>query len=399
MNLAGIPAEFFLFAAVLAGIALAHRHALPIAVTGLLAIVAYRWAGPGSHEGGGLPGLMAHLHHEWVTLANLLGLLIGFALLAQHFEASRAPESLRRLLPRGWASGWVLLVLVFVISGFLDNIAAAVIGASMAASVYGRRLHTGYLAAIVAASNAGGAGSVLGDTTTTMMWISGVAPEAVLRAYVPAVTALLVFGIPAALQQSRHAPMVDASGVCARVDLPRLFVVLGVLLVTLVTNLTVNGRYPEYADAFPYTGTAVVASLLLMAPLRAPDASALGPALKSAVFLLSLVLSASFMPVESLPPASAASTFVLGLVSSVFDNIPLTALALKQGGYDWAALAYAVGFGGSMIWFGSSAGVAVSSLFPQARSLREWMVEGWHVLLAYVAGYLAFMVILGWQPR
>jgi len=43
----------------------------------------------------------------------------------------------------------------------------------------------------------------------------------------------------------------------------------------------------------------------------------------------------------------------------VFDNIPLTRLALEQGGYDWAALAYAVGFGGSMLWFGSSAGVAV----------------------------------------
>src|SRR5437763_4155599 len=32
-------------------------------------------------------------------------------------------------------------------------------------------------------------------------------------------------------------------------------------------------------------------------------------------------------------------------LSSVFDNIPLTALALEQGHYDWGALAYAVGFG------------------------------------------------------
>ena len=48
----------------------------------------------------------------------------------------------------------------------------------------------------------------------------------------------------------------------------------------------------------------------------------------------------------------------------MFDNIPLTALALKQGGYDWGFLAYAVGFGGSMIWFGSSAGVALANLYP-----------------------------------
>ena len=51
-------------------------------------------------------------------------------------------------------------------------------------------------------------------------------------------------------------------------------------------------------------------------------------------------------------------------MSAVFDNIPLTALALKQGGYDWGFLAYAVGFGGSMIWFGSSAGVALSNMYP-----------------------------------
>ena len=56
----------------------------------------------------------------------------------------------------------------------------------------------------------------------------------------------------------------------------------------------------------------------------------------------------------------------LGFLSSVFDNIPLTALALKQGGYDWGFLAYTVGFGGSMIWFGSSAGVAISNMYPQA---------------------------------
>ncbi len=51
----------------------------------------------------------------------------------------------------------------------------------------------------------------------------------------------------------------------------------------------------------------------------------------------------------------------------MFENIPLTALALKHGGYDWALLAYAVGFGGSLIWFGSSAGVLLTSQFPKAR--------------------------------
>jgi Na+/H+ antiporter NhaD/arsenite permease-like protein len=76
----------------------------------------------------------------------------------------------------------VLLVLVFVMSRFLDNIAAAMIGGAMAHTVFRARVHIGYLAAIVAASNGGGAGSVVGDTTTTMMWIAGVHPLEVLEA-------------------------------------------------------------------------------------------------------------------------------------------------------------------------------------------------------------------------
>ena len=74
------------------------------------------------------------------------------------------------------------------------------------------------------------------------------------------------------------------------------------------------------------------------------------------VFLMALVTCASLMPVEELPPASMWTAFALGFVSAVFDNIPLTKLCLEQGGYDWGVLAYSVGFGGSMIWFGSSAG-------------------------------------------
>ena len=70
-----------------------------------------------------------------------------------------------------------------MLSSFLDNIAAALIGGTMARHVFSGKVHIGYLAAIVAASNAGGAGSVVGDTTTTMMWIAGVSPLDVLEAY------------------------------------------------------------------------------------------------------------------------------------------------------------------------------------------------------------------------
>jgi Na+/H+ antiporter NhaD/arsenite permease-like protein len=133
-------------------------------------------------------------------------------------------------------------------------------------------------------------------------------------------------------------------------------------------------------------------------PLRQPAWGELPGAFKGSIFLLSLVLAASMMPVHKLPDASWHVALGLGFVSAVFDNIPLTALALNQGGYDWGFVAYAVGFGGSMIWFGSSAGVALTNLFPDAKSVFAWLRGGWHVALAYVIGFALMLVVHGWAP-
>jgi hypothetical protein len=170
-------------------------------------------------------------------------------------------------------------------------------------------------------------------------------------------------------------------------------------LAAVGTNITVNTFFPEVSDAFPFLGAAVWVAILLAVPLRKPEWSLLPDAAKGSVFLLSLVVCASMMPVEKLPVASWETTFGLGFISAVFDNIPLTALALAQGGYDWGVLAYAVGFGGSMIWFGSSSGVALSNLFPEARSVGAWLKNSWHVPLGYIIGFLVMLAVVGWHPH
>ena len=148
-----------------------------------------------------------------------------------------------------------------------------------------------------------------------------------------------------------------------------------------------------------FIGVAVWVAVLLTIKVRRHDWELLPETAMGSVFLLSLVSCASLMPVESLPAASWQTAFGLGFVSSVFDNIPLTALALKQGGYDWGVLAFAVGFGGSMIWFGSSAGVALSNLYPEARSVGLWLRHGWYVAVAYVIGFFVMLYSVGWHPH
>src|SRR5258708_10109429 len=183
-----VPVDFILFALILLGMGICNHPTFGVAVWGLAGVTAYKVVLTGFAQGPGFGGLAGLLAHEWVILANLFGLLMGFALLSKHFEDSNLPVVLPKILPDDWKGGFLLLVMVFVLSSFLDNIAAALIGGTMARGVFRGRIHIGYLAAIVAASNAGGSGSGVGDTTTPLRWIAGVNPRDVHGAYVSAAT-------------------------------------------------------------------------------------------------------------------------------------------------------------------------------------------------------------------
>lgn len=372
---------FGLFAATLLGIARFHKFALQIALGGLCAVMLTRLALTDFALG-------THLAHEWRILLNLAGLLLGFAVLADYFERSHLPEKLTVILPAGKKGAFALLLLVACLSAVLDNIAAALIGGAAAITLFKRRVHIGYLAAIVAASNAGGAGSVIGDTTTTMMWIEGASPLWVVEASVGAVVAILFFGGFASAQQNRLQPLVRSEHAPPPVDLVKLGIVLLIIVGAISANIGLD---------FPAAG--VWAAIVLGALVRAPNWKVLPPAATGMLFLTSLVLTASMMPVESLPAATQWTTLGLGFVSAFFDNIPLTKLAIDQNSYDWGFLAYAVGYGGSMLWFGSSAGVAISGLFPEAKSVKAWLVNGWHVAVGYVLGFLAMVLLVGWHAH
>jgi hypothetical protein len=239
----------------------------------------------------------------------------------------------------------------------------------------------------------------VGDTTTTMMWIDGVNPLDVLDAYIAAAAAMLFVAVFAAKQQHAYSPIMKDTPGGTRIDWPRVAIVATILGAAIAANVIANLYFVEVLDRFPVIGAAVWVAILATAAIRAPDWSQVPAALKGSIFLLALVMCASLMPVEKLPSPSWPATFGLGFLSSVFDNIPLTALALKQGGYDWGMLAYAVGFGGSMIWFGSSAGVALSSNYPEVKSVALWLKHGWHVAVGYLIGFFVLLAVLGWHPQ
>ncbi|MGC4098613.1 MAG: hypothetical protein QM706_15990 [Nitrospira sp.] len=372
--------EFIIFGVLVLGIAVFHHRTFEVAAVGTVILFLYKVLATDFH-------ILDHLAHESRLLLNLFGLLLGFVILSRHFEASQLPEWLPQYLPKDWTGGLALLAIVAIISTFLDNIAAAIIGAVIARHMYRDKVCLSFIVAIVAAGNAGGAGSVIGDTTTTMMWIAGVPAVAFLKAFVAAITAVVFSGIVAARYQHSYYPPVDTERKKVKIDGSRLFIVGLIVVGTIGANI-----------AFDFPAVGLWVGIFLGSFIRSTPWRELRYAVKGSLFLVLLVLSASLMPVHNLPVPTWQSTFGLGLVSAVFDNIPLTALAMYQGGYDWGVLAYAVGYGGSLMWFGSSAGVAISNMFPEAKNSLRWISQGWHVAAAYVLGFFVMLILFGWTP-
>ena len=144
------------------------------------------------------------MSHEWVILANLFLLLMGFALLSRHFEKSRVPEVMPRFLPDDWKGAFLLLVIVAVLSSFLDNIAAALIGGTMARQVFRGKVHIGYLAGHRRRLQC----RRLGQRGRRHHHHHDVdrrrrARLSVVEAFIAASVAMVIFGIPAAMQQQQ----------------------------------------------------------------------------------------------------------------------------------------------------------------------------------------------------
>ncbi|HPS27731.1 MAG TPA: hypothetical protein PK269_09005, partial [Bacteroidales bacterium] len=246
-SIGGIRIEFILFALTLVGVAVFHKQTFWVAITGLTVIILYKIffisGYPFAEHFFGDNSFLEQLKDksmrqgEWGILLNLLGLLLGFALLAKIFEESGVPDILPKYLPNDWKGPFVLLVFVFVLSSFLDNIAAAMIGGTIALVVFKNKVHVGYIAGIVAASNAGGSGSVVGDTTTTMMWIDGVSAFNVLHAYIAAAVALIIIAWFAAHQQDKFMRITADAKQGAKIDWMRLLIVLMILAGAILSNI------------------------------------------------------------------------------------------------------------------------------------------------------------------
>lgn len=360
--------------------------------------------------------------HRFHLLMDLSLLIPAFALVAHYFEHSGASSVLAKLLRADWAVLWS----VFWLSTVLDNIAAALIGATILLAKYGKDAPFRMIVGCICASNLGGAGSPVGDTTTVMMFISKdpliTAPE-LFFAFVATVPAMFVItwwavrhGVTPQSYTAASGPRADVieeKDVLHRASASSTPQAEGLGSVAdgkmhwshMWPTLAIPGLVIGNIMGAPGFGVWIGLIVGLVIARLAFDKKVFKEAVPNAAFLVTLVAAAELLPLESLKPilqkvpefmgftSRDMVALLMGHLSAWFDNIPLTAILLQLKGFDWGLAAYCVGYGGSAMWFGSSAGVAMGLIFPQTYDTKRWGMPFLMVTVSYWVGALVFHFI------
>lgn len=409
-----VQGMFGLFIAMLVGLLLFHRHKLWVVGIGFAVLTAvFMW------NMGGWDVWVDHFRekHRSHLLINLALLLPAFALVAYYFERSGASLGLARVLQSDVALLWS----IFWMSTILDNIAAALIGGMILLAKYGKtNIPFKMIVGVIGAANLGGAGSPVGDTTTVMMFISEdpiISVMEIMKGFIASFPAQLLLSIwaknhghlpQASLQEGRGGAVRekieerDVIATAAASDGPE---VEG-LMDASETKVQWSMMWPMLAipglilgNLKDQPGLGLWAGLLLGLLFAAQriNRKVFFEALPNTLFLLLLIAAAELLPLEQIKPninrlPRNVVAILAGLLSAWFDNIPLTAICLNLGGFDWGLLAYCVGYGGTAMWFGSSAGVAIGLIFPEVYNTKRWGVPFVVVTLTYLVGVACYLV-------
>ncbi len=392
-----LPAQYLVFVATLTGVALHHHEKFWWSMGGLAAMICVTFfpaVGHGAIVHSGKEGVYHFLGHKGPELVNLGLLLIGFDILGGHFSDSHLPRIVPRYLKDDWRGGFQLQKYGFALSGILDNIITAIVMGKTAKGVYAGRVSISFITSVVVMSNAGGAGSFIGDTPDLMAYLAGMAWYKFLPAYFGGCAVIYISGVISSIQQQAHHPIQKDSTLKVGINGGHL-IIFGVVLGSAVAlNFYIMFRHRELAESYPWMGGMVMIGLIFGSFFRKTHwKSGFLDAGKGALFLIGLIASANMVPLTGLPEPTWYSDFIAGLISAVFDNIPLTAVAIIQAKagaqYVWGRFFFPVNVGGSLTPIGTSAGVALTNedYFPQAGNMARWLKEGWHVSLSLVIGY------------
>lgn len=341
-----------------------------------------------------------------MTVVELIDVHRGFKFIADFIKA----KNKRQLL-------WIVAFLTFFVSTFLANMTTTVVMISLLRRlVEDRKERMLFASMIIIASNAGGAWTPIGDTTTTMLWIGGqVSTWGIMKQlFIPSMVSMIIPLVYFTFLIKKEGVVIPPQ----QEDTPAIYgakrvLILGIASMLCVPVLTSLTNIP------PYMGILMTLAMMWGLTdlinqerhyLRVPHVLTKVD-ISSVLFFLGILLMIASLETAGLLKSLAVwmdMTFknkdiivaVLGFVSAVIDNIPLTAAAM--GMYDlqtypmdsriWEMLAYCVGTGGSILIIGSASGVVAMAMEKISFS---WYLKRVTIptSLGYLAGIAVFLIL------
>ncbi|MCA9388888.1 sodium:proton antiporter NhaD, partial [Candidatus Berkelbacteria bacterium] len=304
-----------------------------------------------------------------------------------------------------------LAILVFFLSSIIDNLTATIVSIQISRKFFKDENLIKVAAGLVIAANAGGAFSPIGDVTTIMLWLADkfTAMQIIIQGFLPSVTLLLV-------ALAILAPKIKNTGFDVKSEIVNK---LGKSEWTIITTTFASFSLPllmTFMDLPPYLGLLIglgivwilVDSFKRIRPKQTHLTASIeklikGTDIASLKFFVGILLAVGALnslgilellseSIYGLTPNLTriiGGNIGLGVLSAVFDNIPLTAIAIDildtTDPSLWVLLALTVGTGGSLLVIGSAAGVIAMGMVKEltfGRYLRYAMIPA---LFGFVA--------------
>ncbi len=292
---------------------------------------------------------------------------------------------------------WIIGFLTFFMSAALDNLTTSIVMVALLRKLIGDKHDRWFYAGmVILAANAGGAWSPIGDVTTIMLWIGGQisAVNIIKMVFLPSLVSILVPLIYLSFTMKGNVTRPEASSSAhEEIVLPdyqrRLVFFLGVGALLFVPVFKTLTHLPPYIGMLGGLGVLWVITEIMHRnrPEKEANHISVSAILKkidtpSILFFLGILMAVAAMqtcgqldmlsqsmdkiPMEE-PGKYYLITGIIGVLSSIVDNVPLVAGAMgmynfPMDHYFWEFLAYAAGTGGSILIIGSAAGVAVMGM-------------------------------------
>jgi len=326
---------------------------------------------------------------------------------------------------------WVISILTFFLSALLDNMTTAIVMIALLRKLIADKKERWLFAGmVILAANAGGAWSPIGDVTTIMLWIKGqvTTVNIIVKTLIPSLVCMVVpvLILGHTLKGDIQRPEESETGFEIKPRYRKLILIMGVSALVFVPVFKTLTHLPPYLGMLFGLGILWITTEII-SHKYSKDGTKMPTAVSTLehidvptiLFFLGILMAVSCLKVAGILGGLAGglnSAFgtdvpgfffidlIIGVLSSVVDNVPLVAAAMGMYPFEgadaifiqnhpfWEFLAYCAGTGGSLLIIGSAAGVAVMGM---EKIDFIWYLKkiSWLALVGYIAGAIVFIAM------